>query len=108
MDSGSKGLNRDEGELRLAMRDGRHDSQLLLFAELREALVPRLARRLGELGHVVRRIEVPSDARPYPGSRFACDVETDGGVRLTVHCELRPRRLRPARVGRVRYVIAAN
>lgn len=99
-------IQSSEGELRLTMRDGRRDSQLLLFAELRETLVPRLTRRLGELGHVVRRVEVPSDARPYPGSRFACSVETADGGRLTVHCELRPRRLRPARVGRVRYAIA--
>jgi hypothetical protein len=94
-----------EGRLRLSIADGLDGRELLIFADLRDTLVPRLTARLHELGHVVAALHVPSDARPFPGARFDCQVETVGGERLTVRCELRARRLHGGRVGSVRYAI---
>jgi hypothetical protein len=96
---------RGEGELRVAIDDRIGIRGLPSVGALSAALVPRLTRRLRELGHVVSDLELPSDARPFPGSRFAWQVETEAGVRLTIRCELRPRRLGRTRLGSVRYTV---
>lgn len=97
-----------EGELRLRIADGLGQRELPIFADLREQLVPRLARRLRRHGHPVSGLDLPTDARPFPGARFAWEVETDAGARLRIRCELRPRALWPSRVGSVRYAVVVE
>jgi len=96
---------RRRGTLRLSIEDGLGRRELGIFDELRVTLVPRLAQRLREHGHVVRDLKLPSEAAPFPGSRFAWEVETVDGPRVTISCELRPRWLWRSRVGSVRYAI---
>ncbi|MCW2953562.1 MAG: hypothetical protein JWQ48_2732 [Conexibacter sp.] len=98
---------RGEGELRVSIDDRIGSRELPSVGALRDALVPRLRRCLHELGHAVPDLELPRDARPFPGSRFAWQVETEAGVRLTIRCELRPRRLWRTRLGSVRYTVTS-
>lgn len=94
-----------EGRLGLHIADRFGGRELAIFVDLRERLLPRLRARLNELGLAVEQLELPGDARPYPGANFACPAATATGERLTVHCELRPRRWNGSRVGSVRYAV---
>lgn len=97
-----------EGRLRLAIADGHDHRELAIFGELRAALVPLLLARLRDVGHAVERLDLPADARPFPGARFDCLAETATGERLTIRCELRPRRWNGARVGSVDYRVVGG
>jgi len=94
-----------EGRLGLNIADGFRRRELAIFVDLRQRLIPRLRARLDEHGLRVEQLELPGDARPYPGARFSCPAATASGERLTIHCELRPRRWNGSRVGSVRYAV---